>query len=166
MSLDKYIKKRKFEETPEPTGTKKAGRDGKIQNSGIFVVQKHNASHLHFDFRLESEGVLKSWAVPKGPSINHNDKRLAIEVEDHPLDYAKFHGVIPEGNYGAGTVEIWDKGRYKTKFKDEEMWEFYLTGKKLNGMFTLVRLKNRGVHSIQKVEEKNWLLIKKKGDAS
>ncbi|MCC8146739.1 MAG: 3'-phosphoesterase [Bacteroidales bacterium] len=158
MSLKEYQEKRKFDETPEPTAESRQASE----REPIFVVQKHDASHLHFDFRLEADGVLKSWAVPKGPSMNPKEKRLAVQVEDHPLDYAEFEGLIPEGNYGAGTVEIWDNGTYTyiEKYKDvstaieEGILEFKLHGGKLKGLFTLIRTNMDG-------KKKNWLLIKK-----
>src|SRR5580698_6087532 len=113
--LDEYEAKRSFDKTPEPEPEKKRSKAGRI-----FVVQKHRASHLHYDFRLEADGVLKSWAVPKGPSLNPQDKRLAMAVEDHPLDYAGFEGVIPEGEYGGGTVMVWDTGTYEPLGSDPQ----------------------------------------------
>lgn len=165
MDLSKYNLKRNFNSTNEPKGEIK-----KSKNELIFVVQKHAASHLHYDFRLEMNGVLKSWAIPKGPSINPEEKRLAIMVEDHPYSYKDFEGTIPEGNYGAGTVIVWDNGTYtladeqktesvEAKFKSglqNGHLSFILNGKKLKGEFALVRLK---------IKQKNaWLLIKKEDE--
>lgn len=163
MSLKEYQEKRQFTETPEPkAASKESAHKESAHKEPVFVIQKHDASHLHFDFRLEAGGVLKSWAVPKGPSMNPKDKRLAVQVEDHPLDYANFEGTIPEGNYGAGTVEIWDSGTYTyiEKYRSVEeaiehgILEFKLHGQKLKGLFTLVRTDMDG-------KEKNWLLMKK-----
>jgi bifunctional non-homologous end joining protein LigD len=122
-----------------------------------FVVHEHHARHLHFDFRLEMAGVLKSWAVPKGPSMNPSDKRLAVMVEDHDLEYASFEGEIPEREYGAGMVVIWDRGKYELNSGTiaSGRLEFDLHGEKLKGLFTLIRMKGK---------EKEWLLIKKKDD--
>jgi bifunctional non-homologous end joining protein LigD len=121
-----------------------------------FVVHEHHASRLHFDFRLELEGVLKSWAVPKGPSLNPAEKRLAVEVEDHALEYIDFEGIIPEGNYGAGAVVIWDEGEFELLEASEKKISFLLHGRIMQGGFTLSKLKPRG-----KGVAKDWLLIKK-----
>ena len=164
MSLSTYKKKRKFNETSEPDTAVKKGN-----NQLSFVVQRHKASHLHYDFRLEMVGVLKSWAVPKGPSLNPADKRLAMMVEDHPYDYKDFKGIIPEGNYGAGIVEIWDNGTYTALTDDKDAdnekvlkaglmagnLKIVLKGKKLKGEFVLVKIKNRSGD-----KENTWLLIK------
>ncbi len=160
--LEEYNQKRHFDQTPEPEG-KEARRKGALR----FVVHRHQASRLHYDFRLELEGVLKSWAVPKGPSLNPADKRLAVEVEDHPYSYRTFEGDIPEGNYGAGHVEIWDQGTFhavgtanRAKGEQQMLQElkagglhFVLEGKKLQGEFTLVKMKGR--------QKDAWLLLKK-----
>lgn len=163
MSLSKYNKKRNFDETEEPEGKTHKSAKGTLK----FVVQKHAASSLHYDFRLEMDGVLKSWAIPKGPSMSPKDKRLAVMVEDHPYSYRNFEGTIAEGNYGAGTVMVWDKGTYhspeaKTRKKDEEILlkeleegslHFILEGQKLKGEFSLFKFKKGG--------ENSWLLVKK-----
>jgi DNA ligase D-like protein (predicted ligase)/DNA ligase D-like protein (predicted 3'-phosphoesterase) len=146
--LREYRLKRNFSVTAEPVGGVKRG-EGKI-----FVVQEHHARRLHYDLRLEKDGVLKSWAVPKGLPESSDQKRLAVETEDHPLVYADFAGTIPKGQYGAGTVEIWDKGVYEAKVWDEKMIEFTLKGEKLKGRYVLVRLKKAG--------EKSWLLLRGK----
>jgi bifunctional non-homologous end joining protein LigD len=177
MALEKYQQMRRFNETPEPAGKARKGR-GPLR----FVVQKHAASRLHYDFRLEIGGVLVSWAVPKGPSLNPEDKRLAMMTEDHPYEYKDFEGIIPKGNYGAGTVMIWDEGTYypgyvdhdgqvqktgKTRAEqDKEMRRqlhqqhltFIMEGQKLKGEFALIKIKNSD-------DENAWLLVKK-GDAS
>jgi bifunctional non-homologous end joining protein LigD len=165
MALAKYQRMRRFDETPEPKG--------KLRKSGKkleFVVQKHHASQLHYDFRLELDGVLKSWAVPKGPALNAKDRRLAMMVEDHPFEYRKFEGVIPKGNYGAGNVIIWDRGWYELH-REEESWpatlqeglkkgdlKFQLHGEKLNGSFALIKTPRMG--------ENAWLLIKHRDEYS
>ena len=165
MKLEKYKEKRDFKKTTEPKGKTK-----KIKDALIFVVQKHDATSLHYDFRLELDGVLKSWAVPKGPSLNPKDKRLAMMVEDHPFDYKDFEGVIPEGNYGAGSVIVWDNGTYHSIETDDKKkgipylrkgiekgdLKFVLQGEKLNGEFALVNMK--------KPKQNAWLLIKKRDE--
>jgi len=159
MPLDEYRKKRDFSETPEPAGHTRSQR-----RERIFVVQKHDASRLHYDFRLEINGVLVSWAVPKGPSLNPADKRLAIRTEDHPLEYADFEGVIPEGQYGAGTVMVWDNGTYEVSnglSADQQLArgeiKAVLHGRKLRGGFVLIQTGKRSAEPSQK---KQWLLIK------
>lgn len=164
MSLATYVKKRDLTKTPEPKG-------GKSSNKTLsFVVQRHHASHLHYDFRLELDGTLKSWAVPKGPSLNPDDKRLAMMVEDHPIDYQHFEGIIPNGNYGAGVVLIWDKGTYTSLAEERKddvkqlraglrsgNLKFRLDGEILKGEFALVKIKNTE-------EDNSWLLIKHRDD--
>jgi len=123
-----------------------------VSERRIYVIQKHAATHLHFDLRLEMDGVLKSWAIPKEPPTASGVKRLAVQVEDHPVDYASFEGAIPKGEYGAGTVEIWDKGTYKLIDRKEDKLIVEIDGAKLSGAYVLVRLK----------DGKNWLFFKKK----
>ncbi|MGI9102049.1 MAG: non-homologous end-joining DNA ligase [Terriglobales bacterium] len=157
MALEEYQRKRRFKDTPEPPP--------KVENKAghRFVVQKHHASHLHYDFRLEMDGVLKSWAVPKGPSLDPADKRLAMMVEDHPISYFHFEGIIPEGNYGAGTVMVWDTGTWEPLGDEHEMLKkgdlkFRLEGEKLKGEFVLARMRSRRPGS----KGTEWLLIKKR----
>ena len=151
--LSEYERKRKKAKTPEPFGGKKRGK------APIFVVQRHDARRLHYDFRLERDGALASWAVPKGIPLEPGERHLAVHVEDHPLDYASFEGEIPAGNYGAGTVEIWDEGTYElVEEKRDGGLTVRLDGKRLQGLWTLVPAKLSG-------DPKNWLLIKKRDDA-
>ena len=146
MSLKEYERKRDFDKTAEPKGQLQ-----KVQGS-IYVVQKHAATHLHYDLRLEMDGTLKSWAIPKEPPIELGVKRLAVQVEDHPISYATFQGTIPKGEYGAGTVEIWDKGTYEFIDRKEDKLVIEINGEKLRGSYVLVRLKDK----------QNWLFFKKK----
>ena len=162
MPLEEYQKKRRFQETPEPSGEARGGKKDARPAGGKFVVQKHAARRLHYDLRLEIDGVLKSWAVPKGPSLNPKEKRLAVMTEDHPLEYGNFEGTIPQGNYGAGTVIIWDTGEYEPEGERSPSEQvasgeikFVLRGKKLAGSFVLVKLKPRGDS-----KGNEWLLIK------
>lgn len=165
MTLKKYKKRRNTQQSGEPSA--KQGKRTIPTRGPIIVIQKHAASHLHYDFRIQHDGVLKSWAIPKGPSLNPSVKRLAIVTDDHPLKYAKFEGVIPKGNYGAGTVMVWDKGRYKNIKKNNKgtrmsmstcfsqgTIEIFLYGKKLYGGFALIRTK----------KDDQWLLIKMKDE--
>ncbi|PYQ21119.1 MAG: ATP-dependent DNA ligase, partial [Acidobacteria bacterium] len=155
MALEDYKKKRDFSKTPEPPG------EARPTGGNSYCIQKHAASRLHYDFRLELDGVLLSWAVPKGPSFDPRDKRLAMRVEDHPVDYGSFEGVIPEGEYGAGAVVLWDRGTWTPviepglALKKGEL-KFQLQGEKLTGRWVLVRIKGD--------DPKAWLLIKEKDE--
>lgn len=153
--LAEYNRKRRFDVTPEPSGKVGAAK----QKAREFVIQKHRASHLHYDFRLEHDGVMLSWSVPKGPSLDPSVKRFAMQTEDHPIDYNQFEGVIPEGEYGGGTVMIWDRGTWEPQVDDIDRafekgdLKFTLNGKKLRGSWVLVRMRSR-----------QWLLIKHRDD--
>jgi bifunctional non-homologous end joining protein LigD len=179
MGLTEYKKKRRFDVTPEPSGdektAKKAQKALKAKSSKTpaarkalgYVIQKHRATALHYDFRLEWNGVLLSWAVPKGPSLDPSVKRMAMPTEDHPIEYAKFEGIIPEGEYGGGTVMIWDNGTWTPESPDVDAamkkgdLKFALHGKKLQGSWVLVRLKPRGGES-----RAGWLLIKHRDESA
>ena len=156
MGLQRYKEKRNFRATPEPKGKVKSRKRGAL----MFVIQKHDATRLHYDFRLELEGVLKSWAVPKGIPTTKGERRLAMHVEDHPRDYGDFEGIIPEGNYGAGSVMVWDTGTWEPVSDDPlkalraGKLKFVLHGKKLEGEWTLVRMRAR------EQGKDEWLLIK------
>lgn len=163
-ALDEYREKRDFRRTSEPSGGGSSPSD-----KPVFVIQKHDASNLHYDLRLEVDGVLKSWAVPKGPSTDPSVKRMAIPTEDHPLEYADFEGVIPEGEYGAGTVMVWDMGPYRNLREEKEddglsmtesvedgKVEVWLDGEKLAGGYALIRTGSR--------DDSRWLLIKMDDD--
>jgi bifunctional non-homologous end joining protein LigD len=159
MKLKEYRKKRHFQVSPEPEGQRGASKKSSARL--IYVVQKHRASQLHYDFRLESNGALLSWAIPKGPSLDPSVKRLAMQVEDHPIEYAQFEGVIPKGEYGGGTVMIWDRGTWKPDEEDVDAslgrreLKFTLFGEKLCGSWVLVRTRGYGSRS-----NRSWLLIK------
>jgi bifunctional non-homologous end joining protein LigD len=159
VPLENYRRKRRFSETPEPQGGKRKSRTGRS-----FVVQLHKARRLHYDFRLELEGTLKSWAIPKGPSLDPYEKRLAVHVEDHPIEYGEFEGVIPPGQYGSGTVVLWDSGEWKPVDDPQEGYrqgklKFRLEGEKLRGGWTLVRMRGR-----EGEKADNWLLIKERDE--
>lgn len=163
--LSTYRAKRDFKKTAEPSGEAKV----KASNRRRFVIQKHDATRLHYDLRLELDGVFKSWAVTRGPSLDPGDKRLAVEVEDHPLDYGDFEGTIPKGQYGGGTVMLWDRGHWQPEGKkspEEALakgdFKFTLEGDRLNGSFVLVRMR----HDREGGKRTNWLLIKHHDDYS
>src|SRR5688572_26880092 len=154
MALETYRKKRDFKKTPEPPGKK-----GHAKSGNSFVIQKHAARQLHYDFRLELDGVLLSWAVPKGPSLDPKDRRLAVHVEDHPIEYGKFEGIIPAGQYGGGTVLLWDRGTWEPEEDPVVMYrrgriKFLLDGEKLQGAWMLLRMAGR-----KEGEKENWLLV-------
>jgi bifunctional non-homologous end joining protein LigD len=160
MSLERYYAKRDFGKTPEPRG--KVGP--KRTNALSFVIQKHAATRLHYDFRLELDGVMLSWAVPKGPSLDPADKRLAMQTEDHPMEYSDFEGVIPKGQYGGGTVLLWDRGTWEPVDDPHAGYakghlRFRLHGEKLHGEWHLVRIHGKNKYG-GKDEEKAWLLMK------
>ncbi|MDD5627270.1 MAG: DNA polymerase ligase N-terminal domain-containing protein [Patescibacteria group bacterium] len=146
--LEKYQEKRNFQKTPEPRGKAAKSKDNR------FVIQQHRARTLHYDVRLEVEGVLKSWAVPKNLPLSLGEKHLAIKTEDHPVQYLTFEGIIPEGNYGAGVVQIWDQGKFKLESREPRKLVFYLRGKKLTGKYVLVKIGK------QPKKGKNWLVFK------
>lgn len=152
MSLKEYKKKRDFTKTKEPKKTV----SHKKKQGFIYVIQRHDASHLHYDLRLQEDDVLKSWAVPKKPPLKHGIKRLAVQTEDHPLGYEDFEGTIPEGEYGAGNVEIWDKGTYVPIEKNPSKRIFNISGNKLQGEYGLIKLKKKDP------DDKNWLFFKVK----
>jgi len=170
--LQRYRNRREFSRSPEPSGEESSEGDWKRRGNPVFVVQQHDATSMHYDFRLEIGGVLVSWAVPRGPSTDPGDKRLAVRTEDHPLDYADFEGTIPQGEYGAGRVIVWDAGPYRNLKRDDgdkevpperclddghvEVW---LEGKKLRGGYALVHGKPGG-------DENNWLLVKMKDEGA
>ncbi|RLI92273.1 MAG: 3'-phosphoesterase [Candidatus Altiarchaeales archaeon] len=153
MPLREYKKKRNFGKTPEPEAEVK-----KSEKGNIYVIQRHHARHLHYDLRLEMDGVLKSWAIPKEPPLDEKTKRLAVMTEDHPLDYATFEGVIPEGEYGAGRVEIWDTGTFDLNEKSKEKIIIKIHGKKLKGTYALIKLKPTARFK----GKNNWLFFKMK----
>lgn len=163
MALNEYRNKRDFKITPEPAG---AGASKSKLKSLRYVIQKHRATQLHYDFRLEWNGVMLSWAVPKGPSLDPAVKRLAVQVEDHPIDYSDFEGIIPRGEYGGGTVMIWDTGSWTPEVPDPEEalkkgdLKFTLRGKKLKGSWVLVRTRGFG----KTPSRASWLLIKHKDE--
>jgi bifunctional non-homologous end joining protein LigD len=162
MALEEYRRKRDFRKTPEPAGKSPSRKKAAAPLS--FVIQEHAARRLHYDFRLELDGVLKSWAVPKGPSLDPGEKRLAVQVEDHPLDYGGFEGIIPEGQYGGGTVLLWDRGNWVPKDPDpaaayaKGMLKFELRGEKLHGSWALVRMGGKAARE----RRQNWLLVKER----
>src|SRR5215467_5422898 len=170
MGLDEYNRKRDFKITSEPAG--KPVRKRARERERIFVIQKHAASRLHYDFRLELEGVLKSWSVPKGPSLDPKVKRLAMQTEDHPVEYAAFEGIIPAGEYGGGTVLLWDTGTWEPQGNPHQEFaagnlKFILKGEKLTGKWALIKIGGRGPGRARgRGDERAWLLIKERDEVA
>ncbi len=152
MSLEGYRKKRDFKKALEPAGEPAKARKS---NQPLYVIQKHQATRLHYDLRLEMDGVLKSWAIPKEPPTQPGEKRLAVQTEDHPIEYGNFEGIIEEGQYGAGNVEIWDRGDFEILKREENEIIAKINGEKLNGIYCLIRFKPQE-------DPKNWLFFKRK----
>jgi len=152
MPLKEYKEKRDFRKTPEPPSSTSPKKRGRL----VYVIQKHDASRLHYDLRLEEQGVLKSWAIPKPPPLKEGVRRLAVETEDHPLGYEEFEGVIPAGEYGAGRVEVWDQGTYLPEESGLGKRIFEIKGRKLSGRYGLIKLEAKNP------EERNWLFFKLK----
>src|ERR1700722_2786305 len=166
MALETYRKKRNFAATPEPKGIRARKSDKARQTGNRFVIQKHDATRLHYDFRLELDGTLKTWAVTRGPSLKPGEKRLAVHVEDHPLEYGDFEGTIPKGEYGGGTVIVWDRGTWTPLHDAHKGYakghlDFELHGEKLAGRWHLVRM-----HGKPREKRENWLLIKGDDEAA
>jgi bifunctional non-homologous end joining protein LigD len=171
VALDEYRRKRDFTKSPEPKGTERRARRPRKKAARFFCVHKHLASHLHYDLRLEHNGTLLSWAVPKGPSLDPSIKRLAMHVEDHPIAYGTFEGIIPEG-YGAGIVMLWDRGTWTPEVDDVDAalakgdLKFTLDGYKLKGSWVLVRTRGYGGKRGDRSDGRSWLLIKHRDDWS
>jgi bifunctional non-homologous end joining protein LigD len=169
MGLDEYNRKRNFKVTSEPPGTEPSAERRDRTKGRSFVIQKHAATRLHYDFRLELEGVLKSWSVPKGPSLDPKVKRLAMQTEDHPIDYGGFEGIIPAGEYGGGTVLLWDHGTWEPQGNPHQEFaagnlKFILKGDKLHGKWALIKIRGRGPAVRGRDDERAWLLIKERDE--
>ena len=171
MGLAEYNRKRDFKKTREPPGDEPSAAVKARDDGRTYIIQKHAASRLHYDFRLELDGVLLSWSVPKGPSLDPTVKRLAMQTEDHPLAYATFEGLIPKGEYGGGTVLLWDRGTWEPQGDARKElaagnFKFILKGEKLQGKWALIKLRGRGPAARGRDGERAWLLIKERDDVA